>query len=82
MVLRPVEQVYIETGDSMQKIIGVICLAVGVVLLVWGHNIAQSLNSQVKNIFTGSPTDRVMYYYLGGAVLCAVGLTQILWKRK
>jgi len=69
-------------GGFMQKTIGVICLAGGLVLLVGGHHIAQSFNSQVKNIFTGSPTDRVMYYYLGGAVLCAVGLTQVLWKRK
>jgi uncharacterized membrane protein len=66
----------------MQKIIGVVCLVVGVALLLRGHNIAQSLNSQIKNIFTGSPTDKVIYYYLGGAVLCAVGLTQVFWKRK
>ena len=66
----------------MQKMIGVVCLVVGVVLLVWGHNVAQSLDSQVKNIFTGSPTSEAKYYYLGGVVLCVVGLTQLFWKRK
>jgi drug/metabolite transporter (DMT)-like permease len=66
----------------MQKIIGVVCLAIGVVLLVWGHNVAQSFDSQVKNIFTGSPTNEAKYYYLGGVVLCAVGVSRIFWKQK
>jgi len=66
----------------MQKIIGIICLVVGVALLLKGHDVARSVDSQIKNIFTGSPAHNVIYYYLVGAVLCAVGLTQIFWKRK
>ena len=66
----------------MNKLTGLICLAVGIVLLFWGHNVAQAVNSQVKNIFTGSPTDKAMYLYIGGAVLCAVGVFQLVWKRK
>jgi nitrate reductase gamma subunit len=66
----------------MNKLIGIVCLAAGIVLLFWGHNVAQSLNSQVKNIFTGSPTDKAMYLYIGGAVLCAAGVFQLVWKRK
>jgi hypothetical protein len=66
----------------MQKIIGVIALVIGIMLLVWGHNTAESLNSQVKNIFTGTPTDRAMYFYIGGAALLLYGLFQIVWKRK
>ena len=66
----------------MKKIIGVVCLIIGVALLLRGHDIAQSLDSQLRNIFTGSPAHKVIYYYLGGAVLCAVGLTQVFWKRK
>jgi len=27
----------------MQKGLGIICLVVGVVLIVWGHNLAQSI---------------------------------------
>ena len=57
----------------MNKIIGVILIVVGVVLLVRGHDMSQSLNSQIKNIFTGAPTNKIMYYYLGGAVCCAAG---------
>lgn len=66
----------------MQKIIGVISLVIGVLLLVWGHNIAQSVDSQVKQIFTGSPTDRATYYYIAGVVLVVFGLFQISWPRK
>jgi Protein of unknown function (DUF3185) len=66
----------------MQKIIGVICLVLGVLLLVWGHNIALSVDSQVKQVFTGSPTDRATYYYIAGTVLGLFGLFQILWPQK
>ena len=58
----------------MHKIIGAILLVVGVFLLMQGHDISRSVNSQVKNLITGSPTDKVTYYYLGGAICCAIGL--------
>ena len=63
----------------MQKIIGVISLVIGVLLLVWGHNIAQSVDSQVKQLFTGAPTDRATYYYIAGTALGIFGLFQIFW---
>ena len=66
----------------MQKIIGIISLVIGILLLVWGHDIANSLDSQVKQIFTGAPTDRATYYYIAGAALGLFGLFQILWRKK
>ena len=66
----------------MQKIIGVLCLAVGVFLLVWGRKIADSFGSQVQQIFTGAPMDRAMYLYIGGIVLIILGVAQFFWKRK
>ena len=66
----------------MQKIAGVICLVVGIILLLWGHNIANSVGSQVQQIFTGSPTDRAMHFYIGGLVLAILGVALIFWKRK
>ena len=66
----------------MQRIIGAIALVIGIMLLVWGHDSAQSVNSQVKNLFTGNPTDRTMYFYIGGAILTVYGVIQIAWKRK
>ena len=66
----------------MQRIIGVICLVIGVLLLVWGHDITRSVDSQVKQLFTGAPTDRAMYYYIAGTGLGLFGLFQIFWPGK
>ena len=66
----------------MQKIIGVLCLAVGIVLLLWGRKIADSFGSQVQEVFTGAPTDRAVYFYIGGLVLVILGVAQFFWKRK
>ena len=66
----------------MQKVIGLIALVIGIMLLVWGHNIAASFGSQVQQAFTGAPTDRAMYFFLGGVALVIYGAIQIVWKRK
>jgi hypothetical protein len=66
----------------MQRIIGVIALVTGIILLMWGHNMAESIGSQAQQAFTGAPSDRAMYFYIGGVVLALYGLSQIAWKRK
>jgi uncharacterized membrane protein len=66
----------------MQKISSVICLVIGVFLLLWGRRISDSVGSQVQQIFTGAPTDRAMYLYIGGLVLALLGVAQFFWKRK
>jgi len=66
----------------MQKAIGVACLVVGVMLLVWGHNISQTVGSQVKEAITGSPTDKCIYFYIGGAVLSIFGAFRIFGPGK
>ena len=66
----------------MQKAIGVACLVVGVMLLVWGYNISHTVGSQVKEAITGSPTDRSMYFYIGGAVLSIFGAFRTFWSGK
>jgi len=68
----------------MQKIIGIAFIVIGVFLLVWGRRIADSFGSQVQQVFTGAPTDRAMYLYIGGIVLVILGIAQIFWpvKRK
>jgi len=50
--------------------------------LAWGHNIAKSVDSQVKQLFTGAPTDRATYFYIAGAALGLFGLFQIFWPAK
>ena len=72
----------VDSLFNMQKIIGAICLGAGIALLVWGHNVSQSVNSQMKNLFTGSPSDKAVWLYIGGGVLLAVGIVQLSTKRK
>jgi hypothetical protein len=60
----------------MHKIIGAVLVVVGVYLLMQGHDVARSVNSQFKDLLTGSPARQVTYYYLGGTVCCAVGLVE------
>jgi ABC-type uncharacterized transport system permease subunit len=60
----------------MHKIFGVVLLVAGVFLLIQGHDIARSIPSRFQDAFTGSPSTRITYYYLGGAICCAVGLVE------
>ena len=66
----------------MKKGMGVICLVAGVVLIVWGYNLSQSVGGQFQRIFTGSPGDKAMWLYLSGIVLSAAGVFQIYFGKK
>lgn len=66
----------------MRTGIGVIFLVVGTALLVWGNNMVHSIGGQLQNAFTGSPGDKPMHLYIGGAVLLLLGLFLIFFKRK
>lgn len=65
-----------------QKIIGLICLVIGIVLLVRGHDEAQSVGSHFNQIVNGAPSDRSMYFYIGGVVLTIFGVSQLAWPGK
>ncbi len=66
----------------MQKVVGIVCLVAGVLLIVWGYNMAQSIGGQLQQVFTGSPGDKPMWLYIGGGVLCALGVFQIFVAKK
>lgn len=58
----------------MNKSLSVVLLVVGVGLLVFGFNAAQSVSSDVSHAFTGNPTDKSVWFLVGGAVAAIVGL--------
>ncbi len=58
---------------QLQRIIGIVVLAVGVVLLIYGVRAADSFGSQFHKFFTGSPTDRAIWLTLGGVALIVAG---------
>ncbi|HEY2329317.1 MAG TPA: DUF3185 family protein [Verrucomicrobiae bacterium] len=66
----------------MNKISGLICLVVGGLLIYWGHNMSQAVGSQLNNLVNGSPGDKPMLLYIGGAILLVAGLGQVVWKGK
>lgn len=62
------------------KYIGVVLLVVGLGLGFWGYQISGSVSSQLSETFTGSPTDKVMWLYIGGAASFVLGLLFVLKK--
>jgi len=63
------------------KLIGLVLVVAGVGLLYWGYSESQSMTSQVSEAFSGSPLDRVMYKYIGGAVALIAGVYLFFRKR-
>lgn len=66
----------------MQKVSGLVCLVVGGLLIYWGYNMSHAVGSQINNLVTGSPGDKPMLLYIGGAILVIVGLGSFVWKGK
>lgn len=68
--------------QHMQRVLGVICLISGVILLLRGHEMAESFGSHVQQVFTGAPTNRSTYFYIGGVALTIFGASQIFWPAR
>jgi hypothetical protein len=49
---------------------------------VKGHDVGNSIASQLKRTFVGAPVDEAMRLYLTGLGLGLFGLLLIFWKRK
>ncbi len=56
-------------------------LIVGVVLLVWAFQASNSLNDELSRAFTGSPTDRTIWLFVGGILSLVVGLVGLIRKQ-
>jgi Protein of unknown function (DUF3185) len=66
----------------MQKVIGIICLVAGLLLLLQGHDVANSIGSQFTRAFTGEPLGKATHYYVAGVAVGLFGALLIFWKRK
>ncbi len=56
------------------KIIGLILTVIGIGFAVWGYQLSGSVGSQVTQAVTGADTDKVMTYYIFGALSFFVGM--------
>ncbi|HYE08186.1 MAG TPA: DUF3185 family protein [Planctomycetota bacterium] len=57
----------------MKMPIALALLVVGIALLLYGLAMNDSLPNVFSRMFTGHPTDRTMWFIIGGAVCAAVG---------
>jgi uncharacterized membrane protein YidH (DUF202 family) len=65
---------------SIRKILGIVLVIVGICLAYWAYQMSGSVGSQLTEAVTGSPTDRVMIYYIGALVSAAVGVFLLVKK--
>ncbi|MGH8024850.1 MAG: DUF3185 family protein, partial [Limisphaerales bacterium] len=66
----------------LQRIIGLVCLAIGIALMVHGHDLARSLGEQVRQILPIAPSSRSTYFYIAGVALGIFGASQIIWPAR
>ncbi len=63
------------------KALGVGLLVAGGLLLLLGINESQSTASEISKILRNSPTDRSIWFFVGGGVALIVGLYMVLARR-
>ncbi len=66
----------------MNKPIALALLVVGCILLLFGISASDSFASNVSETFTGNPTDRSIWFTVGGAALGIIGLVGLMRGRK
>ena len=64
---------------SVNRIIGLVLVAVGVVLVVFGYNASQSVGERIFEGFTGRFTDQTMWFIIGGIAAIVGGAALSLW---
>jgi drug/metabolite transporter (DMT)-like permease len=69
-----------KKGMSQKRLIGIVLLVVGVILIGWGLNEAGSFGGKLSSAISGSPSDRVLWFYISGAVCALIGLFNLFKK--
>ena len=64
----------------MNKGISVALLIIGVILLVFGFNAYHSASSDVSRFFTGAPTDKALWFLIGGVLAGIAGFFGLVRK--
>lgn len=63
---------------TIERIIGLVMMVVGIVLLVFGINATDKFGEQVLDQFTGRYSNETMWYIIGGIALIVAGLGLIV----
>ncbi len=65
----------------MKKIISAALVIGGILLLYFGYQEYQSLQSEIEEALTGSPDSSALWMMIGGAAAVAAGLFGLFQKR-
>ena len=66
----------------MRRGIAIALLVVGIVLIVWGYNATQTLNSEITEFFTGSPSNKAIWMLAIGIGAAVVGFFTLVFPSK
>lgn len=56
------------------RILGIVLLAVGILLLIFGYNASQSMTEQAMESITGRFSDTTTWYIIGGVASTIAGV--------
>lgn len=65
----------------MSKSVSIALLIIGVALIVYGANAAQSIGSDFSRMFTGAPTDKAIWLLTGGVIAAIIGFAGVIRGR-
>lgn len=68
-------------SKNMWRLVAIVLIVVGVGLVFWAWQDAQSIGNEITSAVSGSPTDDVVYRYIGGAAAFVAGLYLLLMRR-
>jgi hypothetical protein len=63
---------------STNKLVSIALLVGGIILIVYGIAASNSTASGVSRMFTGAPTDRTLWFLIGGGIAAVAGLVGVL----
>ena len=69
-----------DNSSPTMKILGIVLAVIGLGLAFWGYRLSGGVGSQITQAVTGSPTDKIMTFYIGGAASLIVGLYLLIKK--
>jgi len=58
---------------NIQKVLGTVLLAGGIILIVLGITASDSLGNHLSNFFRGHPDNATLWYLIGGVVAVVAG---------
>jgi hypothetical protein len=61
----------------MNKLLSVALMVIGASLIVYGAIAMDSFSSDLSRLFTGAPTEKSMWMFIGGIILALAGLSGV-----